>query len=236
MCPYLHAAKVSVSWNANTETALAGYEIYKRTLPSINYGFPIFSGLPSNSSAPQTTVTNLAVGTFYGFIVTAFDSAGNESSPSIEASITISTSPPPPESGLTSLTAAHSQKCLEIPGSAQCNGAAATQSSCTGAANQQFQLKSVGTNTFQLIATHRGKCLEIAGSSTADGARVQQNACTTDTHQQFRITGSPSTLVAMHCDKCIDVAGVSTSDGATVVQWTCHGGLHQQWASNQQHA
>ena len=95
--------------------------------------------------------------------------------------------PPPPASGLTSLTAAHSQKCLEIPGSAQCNGTAATQSCGTAAANQQFQLTSVGTDTFQLIATHSGKCLEIAGGSTADGARVQQNACSTGTRQQFRV-------------------------------------------------
>ena len=188
MCSYLHAANVSVSWNANTETDSAGYRIFKRTLPSTDYGLPIFSGLPSNPPAPQTTITNLAVGTSYGFLATAFDSAGNERSPSIEASITIPTSPPSPlASGLTSLTAAQSQKCLEIPGSSRSNGAAATQSSCTGATNQQFQLTSVGTATFRLIATHSGQCLEIAVGSPADGARVQQNACSTGTRQQFRV-------------------------------------------------
>jgi hypothetical protein len=98
------------------------------------------------------------------------------------------------------------------------------------AANQQFQLKSVGTDTFQLIANHSGKCLEIVGGSTANGASMQQNACSTGNHQRFRVTSSPSTLVAVHSGKCIDVAGVSTSDGATVVQWTCHGGPNQQWA------
>jgi hypothetical protein len=189
MCSYLHAANVSVSWNANTETDSAGYRIFKRTLPSTDYGLPIFSGLPSNPPAPQTTITNLAVDTSYGFIVTAFDSAGNESSPSFEESITITTStpPPPPAPGLTSLTAAHSQKCLEIPGSSPSNGAVATQSICNGRGNQQFQLTSVRTPPFQLKTNHSGQCLEIAGSSKADEARVQQNVSTTGTHQRFRV-------------------------------------------------
>ena len=84
-----YAANASVTWNASPEQDLAGYKIYKRTLPSINYGSPIFSGLPSNPSSPQITITNLLEGTSYGFIATAFDSSGNESGPSTEEQFTI---------------------------------------------------------------------------------------------------------------------------------------------------
>jgi hypothetical protein len=45
--------------------------------------------LPTNPASPQTTITNLPDNTSYGFIATAFDSAGNESFPSNEALITI---------------------------------------------------------------------------------------------------------------------------------------------------
>ena len=87
-----HAASVSLNWDANNESDLAGYKIYKRILPSTDYGSPVFSGLPSNPSAPQTIITNLNPGATYGFIAIAFDSAGNQSSPSTEAQITISSS------------------------------------------------------------------------------------------------------------------------------------------------
>ena len=111
----INAASVSLSWNANSESDLAGYKIYQRKLPSTNYGFPIFTGLPSNPNSPQITITNLTEGETYGFIGTAFDTSGNESSPTPEKQITISngggssTFPPPmsspaPGSTLTTST------------------------------------------------------------------------------------------------------------------------------------
>jgi hypothetical protein len=100
MVSHLHAAGVSLTWNANGEADLAGYNVYQRILPSIDYGSPIYSGLPTNPASPQTTITNLPDNTSYGFIATAFDSAGNESSPSIEALVTI-TVQEPPATGLT---------------------------------------------------------------------------------------------------------------------------------------
>ncbi|HNP30171.1 MAG TPA: fibronectin type III domain-containing protein, partial [Nitrospirales bacterium] len=95
-CAPVFSADVSVSWNPNSESDLAGYKIYKRTLPSQDFGQPIFSGMPSNPSSPSITVTGLATGTTYGFISTAFDTSGNESAPSVEKQITLTTSPPPP--------------------------------------------------------------------------------------------------------------------------------------------
>ncbi|WP_443147597.1 Ig-like domain-containing protein, partial [Nitrospira sp.] len=87
-----------MTWNKNTESDLAGYKVYKRALPSQDFGQPIFSGMPSNPSSPATTVSGLNGGTTYGFIATAFDTAGNESAPSTEKQISIptGTSPPPP--------------------------------------------------------------------------------------------------------------------------------------------
>jgi len=50
---------------------------------------PFFRSLPNNPSSPQLTITNLLENTSYAFIVTAIDSAGNESVPSNEELIMI---------------------------------------------------------------------------------------------------------------------------------------------------
>ncbi|MDR4483588.1 MAG: Ig-like domain-containing protein [Nitrospirales bacterium] len=112
------SANVSVTWNKNTESDLAGYKIYKRTLPSLDFGQPTFSGMPSNPSSPSTTVTGLSEGKTYGFIATAFDTSGNESSPSTEKQISIPTGTPPPPSSLniSNLTVA-SGKTYVVPSS-----------------------------------------------------------------------------------------------------------------------
>ena len=104
-CSPVFAANVSVSWDPNTESDIAGYKLYKRTLPSQDFGQPLFSGFPNNPSSPTTTVTGLSEGTTYGFIVTAIDTSGNESAPSIEKQFTTTTgTPPPPPPTPSSLT------------------------------------------------------------------------------------------------------------------------------------
>ena len=90
------AGSATMTWASNTESDLAGYKIYKRALPSQDFGQPIFSGLTSTPSSPTTTVTGLSEGTTYGFIVTAFDTSGNESAPSIEKHFTLTTGTTPP--------------------------------------------------------------------------------------------------------------------------------------------
>ena len=86
----LHAADVSLSWNKNDEADLAGYKVYQRLLPTNEYGSAVFSGLPSNPAAPQITITNLLASRTYGFIATACDTSGNESSTSNESIVTTS--------------------------------------------------------------------------------------------------------------------------------------------------
>ncbi len=135
-----------------------------------------------------------------------------------------------PTGAFTALKVAHSNKCLEILGASKNPGAAAVQSSCDGKADQQFELISMGPDTYQLKAGHSGLCLEVAGTSTNSGAHLQQNTCTTEDHQKFRIMGSPSTIVAVHSGQCIDVPGWSSEDGVTILQWPCHGGENQQWS------
>jgi len=79
------AGSATISWNANTDEDLAGYRIYYGTTKGGPYG-------SSTALVPKAqtgyTITNLSDGTYY-FVVTAVDTADNESPYSAEASKTI---------------------------------------------------------------------------------------------------------------------------------------------------
>ena len=78
----VYSADVSLAWDANAETDLAGYKVYYGTIPQ-SYGIPIIVGKQT-----AYTVTGLSSGTYY-FIVTAHDTSNNESGPSNEVSKTV---------------------------------------------------------------------------------------------------------------------------------------------------
>ncbi len=76
-------ASASLSWDANTESDLSGYKVYYGT-SSGSYGSPITLGNTTSHS-----ISGLGDSTYY-FSVTAYDTSGNESAFSIEASKTFS--------------------------------------------------------------------------------------------------------------------------------------------------
>jgi len=80
------ASDVTLAWDANTETNLAGYKLYYGTASGV-YGAPIVIGTQTTY-----TVTGLAPGTYY-FAVTAYNTEGLESGFSNEVSTTIGASP-----------------------------------------------------------------------------------------------------------------------------------------------
>ncbi|CAE6688829.1 fibronectin type III domain-containing protein [Nitrospira defluvii] len=75
-------ASATVSWNANTESDLAGYRVYVGT-KSGSYGFV---GPFEVTNRTSFTIANLPTGTTYFFAVSAFDKSGNESAKSAEVS------------------------------------------------------------------------------------------------------------------------------------------------------
>jgi hypothetical protein len=82
------ASSVSVSWTANAEPDLAGYNIYRSTSSPVST-----SGTPLNGATLLTRVNSyadisVANGTTYFYAVTAVDSSGNSSLPSNETSAT----------------------------------------------------------------------------------------------------------------------------------------------------
>ncbi len=77
------AAGITVRWNANTETDLAGYNVYYGTSSGT------YSACINVGNVTSYQIANLTQGTTYYFIVTALDNAGNESTDSDEVSATL---------------------------------------------------------------------------------------------------------------------------------------------------
>lgn len=76
---------VTLAWNPNTDPDLAGYKIYETT-SSGTYGAAI-----ATVPAPATSfvVAGLQRGVTYFFVITAYDTSGNESTRSAEVRVSL---------------------------------------------------------------------------------------------------------------------------------------------------
>ena len=98
------ASKAVLSWDANNWTIdpdLAGYKVYYGSAPG-TYTKTIDIGMVNPTGIPTYTVEPLADGIYY-FVVTAYDTSGNESGFSNEVSKKIDSVPPAPPTGLSAL-------------------------------------------------------------------------------------------------------------------------------------
>jgi hypothetical protein len=110
-----YAFDVTLAWDANSETDLAGYKVYYGTTAggpysgsgSLEGASPIIVPLSTltNPSTPEFSVHGFADGTYY-FVATAYNAAGLESGYSNEVSAQASTTPPttPPTNGAPTLS------------------------------------------------------------------------------------------------------------------------------------
>jgi len=75
-----------VNWTASTSSNVTGYKVYRSTTTGGPYTF-----LASAGSATSCTDTNVQPGTTYFYVITALDSANNESIYSSQAQAAIAT-------------------------------------------------------------------------------------------------------------------------------------------------
>ncbi|MDX3660037.1 ricin-type beta-trefoil lectin domain protein [Streptomyces sp. ID05-26A] len=114
-----------------------------------------------------------------------------------------------------------SNRCLDITGASQTNGALAQIWDCNGQANQAFTATAAGE-----LRVYGTKCLNVSGS--ANGTAVAIGDCTGGTNQQFRLN-TDGTVTAVAANRCLDVTGAATANGTKVALWDCHGGTNQKW-------
>jgi hypothetical protein len=155
-------SSVVLSWSANTETDLAGYNVYQRTSTGI-YGTPSSLGKVSTY-----TVSGLTAGNTYYFAVSALDNSSNESGNSSEVSATIPDSTIPTvaiASPTSSSTYATSTSSITLSGTASdnvgvtrvtwANTANGTSGIATGTTSWSISAISLaaGTNTITVTAS-----------------------------------------------------------------------------------
>lgn len=84
-----HARDVTLQWDANTETTVAGYKVYYNA----DSAGPPFSSTGTVGKVTSTTLTGLDPSKAYYFAVTAFDATGTESTYSNIVSVAEATAP-----------------------------------------------------------------------------------------------------------------------------------------------
>lgn len=88
-----HAGEVTLTWDANTDTNLAGYKLYYGS-SSGNYQYSV-----DVANVTTYTLMNLPDGEIYYFAATAYDVYGNESSFSEEIAYAVNNQPPVADAG-----------------------------------------------------------------------------------------------------------------------------------------
>jgi hypothetical protein len=85
-----------LTWNHNTETDLAGYYVYESTAPG-GYGVTFAMSVPAGTNTITFPLDHVD-GTFY-WVVTAYDTSGNQSGYSNEVTATFDHTTPAPPTG-----------------------------------------------------------------------------------------------------------------------------------------
>ncbi|WP_308170043.1 extracellular catalytic domain type 1 short-chain-length polyhydroxyalkanoate depolymerase [Acrocarpospora catenulata] len=154
----------------------------------------------------------------YAISFLGLDGATTSPSPSPSAS------PSPSPSGSTSaLRGVASNRCLDVTGVSQANGAQAQIWDCNGQNNQRWTSTGSGE-----LRVYGNKCLDVNGGGTADGSAVIIWDCNGQNNQKWRFN-SDGSITAVGANKCLDVSGNATANGTKVQIWSCHGGTNQKW-------
>ncbi|MDC0709367.1 glycoside hydrolase family 9 protein [Stigmatella sp. ncwal1] len=103
-------AQINLVWTANTDTDLAGYNLYRATVSGFTPSAA--NRIATGASGTAYADTGLSASTAYYYKLTAVDTSGNESSASSQASATTSapdSTPPASPVGLAATSASSSQ-------------------------------------------------------------------------------------------------------------------------------
>jgi len=120
----------------------------------------------------------------------------------------------------SAIRGAGSNRCLDVNGASQTDGATVQIWDCNGGPNQQWTLTASGQ-----LTVYGNKCLDVPG--TTSGSRVRIWTCGSG-NQQWRVNAD-GTIVATGSGLCLDVNGAGTANGSAVQVWTCNGGTNQSW-------
>lgn len=91
---YASSATLEITWNANTETDLAGYKVYSKATNAATWR------VDDVGKALKLDIPNMAENLEYCAQVSAYDTAGNESGKSVASCDLLDTVPPAAPTGV----------------------------------------------------------------------------------------------------------------------------------------
>jgi hypothetical protein len=121
-------------------------------------------------------------------------------------------------------------KCFDVRGGSTGNSANLIQYTCSGAANQKFDIVPTSDGRVE-IRTFAGKCLDVRGASTSNSTEIIQYTCSGAVNQKFWVDsiGNNQVRIRTFADKCLDVQGGSGGNSAKIIQYSCTGDYNQRF-------
>ncbi|MFI9006136.1 glycoside hydrolase family 27 protein [Actinosynnema sp. NPDC053489] len=174
-------------------------------------------GLGSGTSYTVKDLWSKATGTTTGTISASVPAHG-------AVMVLVSGGGTPPVEVTSALRGTASNRCLDITGASQTDGALLELWDCHGGANQSFTSTAAG----ELRVYGGTKCLDVYDRGTANGTAVELWSCNGQSNQQFRLN-SDGTITAVGANKCLTAAGGGTANGTKVQIWDCTGTDSQKW-------
>jgi hypothetical protein len=113
-------------------------------------------------------------------------------------------------------------KCLDVLGFDNSNGARVGMWDCWGGSNQHWYW-----NGEEIRSSMNSKCLDLLGFNNNNGAEVGMWDCWGGSNQHWYWDGSQ--IRSRLNGKCLDLLGFNNNNGAHVGVWDCWGGANQHW-------
>ncbi|MGW4637095.1 glycosyl hydrolase [Sphaerisporangium sp. NPDC004334] len=117
-----------------------------------------------------------------------------------------------------------SNRCLDVTGNSNSNGALLQIWDCNGQANQAFEFTSAG----ELRVFNGARCVDAYNGQTSPGTKVEIWDCNGGANQKWRLN-SDGSVTGVQSGLCLDVDNQGTANGTAVNLWNCNGQANQRW-------
>lgn len=111
-------------------------------------------------------------------------------------------------------------------------GASVIQKTASDDALQKWQIKAVGSGTYEIINPETGFCLGPQANNLDALSETVASTCTGNKGQYFRLLGTGDghyAIVNFAGGKVLDVLDLSTADNAQIIQYDYLYAESQQW-------
>lgn len=124
---------------------------------------------------------------------------------------------------------AKSAKVLDVPNSSTSDNVGLIQWSYSGGNNQKWNITSLGSGYYKVVAAHSGKSLYGTGTKGSIAIQYTYSGSNYQIWKIASIGGGKYTLQNKATGYMLDVYNASIADNASIIVWSATGLSNQQW-------